>query len=93
MALPYQDFGPVIVRVGSIGGVANSAKRLGRLGEHKQSIRPASSSKPMYGHVVQHMGWPLRSPSSSKMRSAVSPCSPPLGSPDATSTACSTRCA
>ena len=55
-ALPYQDLGPVVVSVRSIGGVAEPAKRFGRAREHKQSIRPAAFGRSLQGHVVQHMG-------------------------------------
>jgi hypothetical protein len=37
-ALPYQDIGPVIVRVGRIRSIADPAKRLSRLGEHMQGV-------------------------------------------------------
>ena len=55
-ALPYQDLGPVVVSVRSIGGVAKPAKRFGRAREHKQSIRPTAFGRSLQCQVVQHMG-------------------------------------
>ena len=57
-ALPYQDFGSVVVSVRGIGGVADPAKRFGRTGEHKQRIRPVAFGRSPQCHVVQHVGLP-----------------------------------